>query len=205
MPPTLYNPGAMPNVVVIAGPNGAGKSTAAPTILRDLVGIGSFVNADDIARGLSGFDPEAAAVQAGRVMLLRLRELAAQRADFAFETTLASRSFAPWLADLVESGYSFHLVYLWVASPLLSIGRVADRVRAGGHFVPDDVVRRRYVAGLRNFFSLYQPLAETWSLYDNSDRGGRRLVAEGGRGLPQIVYDDDVWTLIQGGLTDATR
>src|SRR6266516_614036 len=111
----------MPNLVVIAGPNGAGKSTVAPTLLRDLLGIDEFVNADVIARGLSAFDPESAAIQAGRIMLQRLRQLAQQRADFAFETTLASRSFAPWIAGLLESGYVFRLVYLWVESVELCI------------------------------------------------------------------------------------
>ena len=107
----------MPNVVVIAGPNGAGKSTVAPALLHAHLGIGEFVNADVIARGLSAFDPERAALQAGRVMLARLRELADQRADFAFETTLASRTFAPWIASLQSTGYSFQLLYVAATTP----------------------------------------------------------------------------------------
>lgn len=184
----------MPNVVVIAGPNGAGKSTIAPALLGEYLGIGEFVNADVIARGLSGFDPERAAIQAGRVMLARLRELAVQRADFAFETTLASRTFAPWLAELIEGGYSMHLAYVWVASAEMSIARVARRVRAGGHHVPDDVIRRRYVSGLRNFFTLYRPLARPWQVYDNSDEGNLRLVAEGNGIEPPLVHDATTWS-----------
>ena len=117
----------MPSVVVIAGPNGAGKSTVAPALLSEYLGIGEFVNADVIARGLSAFNPEGAARHAGRVMLARLHELAAQGADFAFETTLASRTVAPWIAELIESGYEFHLAYVWVSSPKLSVARVARR------------------------------------------------------------------------------
>src|SRR5919205_2537580 len=105
-------PAATPHVVVIAGPNGAGKTTAAPFLLRDTLGVTEFANADTIAQGLSAFEPEQVAVTAGRVMLARLKELASRRANFAFETTLASRSFAPWLAGLVAGGYVFNLVFL---------------------------------------------------------------------------------------------
>lgn len=169
----------MPNVVVIAGPNGAGKSTVAPALLQEHLGIGEFVNADMIARGLSAFNPERASLHAGRVMLARLHELAAQRMDLAFETTLASRTFAPWIAELRSTGYTFKLLYIWVPDPALSVARVAERVNAGGHHVPSDVVRRRYYAGLRNFFTLYQPLAELWRVYDNSMVGQTRLIATG--------------------------
>jgi predicted ABC-type ATPase len=187
----------MPHVIVIAGPNGAGKSTAAPGLLDGLLGIEDFVNADVIARGLSAFNPEGAAIEAGRVMLTRLRELAAQRRDFAFETTLASRSFAPWIAGLRKEGYQFRLNYIWIPSPDLSIGRIKGRVLDGGHFVPDDTVRRRYLGGLRNFFELYQPIADIWRVLDNSER--RRdlpLVAEGSQSNVETVYNDAVWTTI---------
>ncbi|MCC7106362.1 MAG: AAA family ATPase, partial [Chloroflexi bacterium] len=169
----------MPTVVVIAGPNGAGKSTAAPALLHGLPGLDQFVNADTIARGLSACDPESVAAEAGRVMLQRLKELAAARQDFAFETTLASRSFAPWIADLVQDGYTFLLVYLWLPSPDLCVSRVAERAASGGHSVPEDTIRRRYAGGIRNFVSLYRPLVHQWRLYDNSVRGYPRIVAEG--------------------------
>lgn len=185
-----------PSVVVLAGPNGAGKSTVAPALLHDAFGIDEFVNADVIARGLSAFDPDRAAITAGRVMLTRLRELAGQRATFAFETTLASRSFAPWLRDLRVSGYDLHLFFLWLSSADLAIARVADRVQMGGHFVPDDVVRRRYSAGIRNFFSLYRPLATTWAVYNTSALEPFR-VAEGLASETIGLYDKGTWDTIR--------
>jgi predicted ABC-type ATPase len=186
-----------PSVVILAGPNGAGKSTAAPALLQGALAVNEFVNADVIARGLSAFDPDAAALAAGRVMLTRLRELAAQRTSFAFETTLASRTFAPWLRDLAASGYDVHLFFLWLSSADLAIARVADRVRNGGHQVPAEVVRRRYSAGIRNFFRLYQPLSTSWAVY-NSSGPQPALVAEGLASQPLGVYDKDVWAAITG-------
>jgi len=188
----------MPHVIVIAGPNGAGKSTAAPALLDGRLGIEHFVNADVIAKGLSAFNPEGSAIQAGRIMLERVRELAARREDFAFETTLASRSFAPWIATLrEEAGYEFDLRYLWVPAPEMAMARVAGRVRAGGHFVPDDIVARRYRGGISNFFSLYRPIADEWKVYDNSPRPGMRLIAEGQSDAIPIVYDPLIWARIQ--------
>jgi predicted ABC-type ATPase len=195
----------MPNLVVIAGPNGAGKSTLAPAVLRGALGVEEFVNADVIARGLSAFNPERAAIKAGRIMLARLRELAGQQVDFAFETTLASRAFAPWIASLTPTGYDFHLIYVWVSSPELCIARVTDRVRSGGHHVPDDVVRRRCAGGLRNFFELYMPLAGTWQVHDNSDRPRVRRVAEGRRAQSPVVYDESSWGAMLRGFEDANR
>lgn len=133
----------MPKVVVIAGPNGAGKSTAAPAVLRNTLRVNEFVNADTIAAGLSAFSPDAVAVAvaAGRIMLDRLRDLAGEGRDFAFETTLASMSFAPWLRTLQLRGYAFHLVYLWLPTVELAIAMVAERVRRGGHAIAEDTVR----------------------------------------------------------------
>ena len=185
-----------PSVVILAGPNGAGKSTVAPALLRGALAVNEFVNADVIASGLSAFDPDSAAIAAGRVMLARIRELASQRVNFAFETTLASRSFAPWLRQLVTSGYSAHLVFLWLPSADFAVDRVAERVRTGGHNVPPETVRRRYVAGLRNFFQLYQPLVSGWVLYDSSGPVPRP-VAEGLASHPPTVYDRDVWAAAQ--------
>jgi predicted ABC-type ATPase len=187
----------VPDVIVLGGPNGAGKSTTAPGLLRDYLGLGNFVNADDIARGLSAFAPESVAREAGRIMLVRLRELAAKRQDFAFETTLASRSFAPWLAGLREKGYRLHLFYLWVPTPGMSIERIAGRVRAGGHHVPDHVVRRRHRRSAANLLELYLPLADDWRVLDNSGTSGPRRVAEGRRGVAPAVYDEHVWRTIR--------
>jgi predicted ABC-type ATPase len=143
-----------PLVVVIAGPNGAGKSTMAPRVLTGPLAVTEFVNADAIARGLSAFNPEAVAVEAGRLMLARLKTLAEMRADFAFETTLSGRTFAPWLRELRAAGYRSHLVVLMLPNADLSVARVADRAHRGGHHVPEAVVRRRYAAGLANFSTL---------------------------------------------------
>jgi predicted ABC-type ATPase len=177
-----------PHVVVIGRPNGAGKSTVAPLVLTGALGVTEFVNADVIAHGLSAFQPERQAIQAGRIMLARLKELAAAREDFAFETTLASRSFAPWIKELCGTGYAFHLVFVWLADADLAVRRVGARVRSGGHQVPEETVRRRYNRGVTNFFELYKPLAVTWRVYNNTADTGPRLVAsqdEDGLGLGQ--------------------
>jgi predicted ABC-type ATPase len=185
-----------PSIVILAGPNGAGKSTVAPTLLHGALAVTEFVDADVIARGLSAFAPESVAFAAGRVMLARLRELVDQRVSFAFETTLASRSVAPWLRDLRVSGYEVHLIFLWLPSEEFALERVADRVRAGGHDVPAATVRRRYRAGLRNFFRLYEPLASTWRLYDSSSLEPK-LIAARLEAQPLKVYDEHVWTTVR--------
>lgn len=168
----------MPHVIVIAGSNGSGKSTAAPALLKDTVHIKDFVNADVIAQGLSAFHPESAAIQAGRVMLARIKELAYNQVNFAFETTLASRSFAGWIDRLrQQNGYQFHLVFLWLRNMELAVSRVADRVKMGGHSVPEETIQRRYDSGLKNFFNLYCPIADSWQIYDNSDSNGLALIA----------------------------
>jgi predicted ABC-type ATPase len=175
-----------PSVIVLAGPNGAGKSTAAPLLLKGKLAVTEFVNADVIAQGLSGFNPDAVSFVAGRIMLRRMRELAKEKASFAFETTLASRTFAPWLERLVQEGYRFHLVFLWLPSVELALARVADRVRMGGHDVPELTVRRRYHSGLRNFFQIYQPMTTSWRVYDNSSAQQMKLLAAG-RGAVELV------------------
>jgi predicted ABC-type ATPase len=192
-----------PKVVVLAGPNGSGKSTTAPLLLKGTLGVVEFVNADIIAQGLSGFGPEGAAMAAGRIMLSRLRQLACRRVSFAFETTLASRLLAPWIAGLVREGYRFHLLFLWLPSADFAVARVADRVRMGGHGVPEETIRRRYESGLRNFFRIYQPLAATWRMYDNSGEPPPKLIAVGRSGQPQRVLDEGKWNRICRGYADA--
>lgn len=182
-----------PLVVVIAGPNGAGKSTTAPALLGDALQVQEFVNADAIALGLSGLRPESVALAAGRVMLARLKQLARQRADFAFETTLASRTFAPWLDELRGSGYRAHLAFLALPSVELALGRVAERVRLGGHNVSEDVIRRRFAAGLRNFFSLYRQRVDSWQLFDNSGLGPPALIASCSAGETMSLKNLGAW------------
>jgi predicted ABC-type ATPase len=183
----------MPYVVILAGPNGAGKSSSAPGVITELLAAGAFVNADVIARGLSGFDPDSVAFQAGRIMLQRLEELATQRADFAFETTLSSRTFAPFLRRLRDVGYQVRLVYVWLESADLCMERVRHRFQSGGHFVEDTIVRRRYERSLGNFFGLYRALADDWRVYDNSDVAGSRPVAEGHGVSTAVVHEQQTW------------
>jgi predicted ABC-type ATPase len=182
-----------PSVVVLAGPNGAGKTTAAPALLQGKLAVDQFVNADVIAQGLSGFAPKTVAVAAGRIMLARLNELAAARVSFAFETTLASKTFAPRLKALIATGYRCHLIYLWLPDADQAVARVASRVLLGGHDVPEATVRRRYRAGIRNFLHLYRPLSRSWRMYDNSGGPTPRLIARG-RGLGgEVILQPDVW------------
>jgi predicted ABC-type ATPase len=187
-----------PTVVVLAGPNGAGKTTASRTLLADTLQLLTFVNADVLAQGLAGFDPDSAAIEAGRIMLERLHTLAEQRADFAFETTLAARSLAPWLKELRGTGYAVHLVYFWLVNADLAVARVAQRVSQGGHHVPEATVRQRYRRSLQNLFGLYLPLVSTWRIYDTTQHGLPQLVAHGDETSGQTVLNKTTWQLIQG-------
>jgi predicted ABC-type ATPase len=197
---------ASPQVAVLGGINGAGKTTASRRILREVLRIPLFTNADVIARGLNAFDPESEAVKAGRIMLEHLRELAAARRGFAFETTLAARTYARWLRELRLDGYVVHLFYYWLDSADLAITRVADRVKSGGHHVPDDTIRRRYSRSVRNFLELYRPVVTTWQVYDNSN-GGSRLIAFNNSYFDTVV-DEARWNLFNrsadDGGTDST-
>ncbi len=188
----------MPQVYLIGGPNGAGKTTSAFQLMLDeLVGI-EFVNADIIAARLNPQAPETAAFQAGRLMLERLEQLAASGSDFIFESTLATRSFAPFLIRCQEVDYIVNLLYFWLASPEIAIERVAERVRAGGHTVPPEDIRRRYNRSILNLRELYIPLADGWYVYDNS-LGLSRRVAEGSRSGDVIIHDAKTWQLLAGG------
>ena len=160
-------PKPSPRVVIFAGPNGAGKSTHADAILAAL-GIDTFVNADYIARGLSGRKTDLVAFEAGRIMLKRLKQLGHAGADFAFESTLSSRTFAPFLRTLKAHGYVVAIYYFSLANAQLAVRRVKLRVSMGGHDVPSDVVKRRFGRSLSNFFALYAPLADEWTFFDNS-------------------------------------
>ncbi|MGA2134713.1 MAG: zeta toxin family protein [Bryobacteraceae bacterium] len=184
---------AQPNLIVLAGPNGAGKTTASQRLLTGALAVEEFVNADAIAKGLSAFRPESVAIEAGRIMLARLHELAARRVSFAFETTLASRTFAGWIKGLIAEGYTFRLIFLWLPSAETAVTRVQDRVLSGGHDVPGDVIRRRYQTGLKNFFRLYSPLSQGWMLLDNSVREKPTVIAEGSFERPTVVLVPELW------------
>jgi predicted ABC-type ATPase len=184
--------------VILAGPNGAGKSTLASSLLVDVLRVSEFVDADVLARSLPR--SEAAAVTAGRAVLRRLDELATARQSFAFETTLASRSFAPRIRRLIVQGYECHLAFLWLPSADLAVARVEDRVRRGGHAVPEETVRRRYRSGLLNFFGLYRSLTTTWRMYDNST-DAPRLIATGAGAETLAVNDAAAWRRIRAGVS----
>ncbi len=187
----------MNTVVIIGGPNGAGKTTLAETVLPEYLKVGEFVNADQIAGGISAFRPESVSIDAGRAMLARIHELASAGQDFAFETTLASRSFAPFLQELKNRGYRVILIYIWLQSPRLALRRVKLRAEKGGHDVPEDIVMRRYRRGLENLRDLYLPLADGWFAFDNS-APKPVLVAEQEVGGEVEVHMQDIWEKIQG-------
>ena len=168
-----------PCCYIIAGPNGSGKTTFATEFLPHHVRCLEFVNPDLIAKGLSPFSPELAAVRAGRLVLERIREVSAQGRDFAMETTLAGLSYRPLLQRLKEdSGYELHMFFLWLPSPELALVRIANRVRQGGHDVPEADVRRRFQRTVRNLFQRYMPLLDSLCFYDNSARVPRLVFTE---------------------------
>ena len=150
----------MKDVIILAGPNGAGKTTAAADLLPATLGLREFVNADNIARGLSPFNEEANAISAGRLMIERIRTLARNGENFAFETTCSGVGHVRLLKTCRESGYRITLIFLWLPSPAAAVARVARRVKEGGHRIPEDVVVRRYRSGLRNMRTLYLPAAD---------------------------------------------
>jgi predicted ABC-type ATPase len=166
-----------PTVYVVAGPNGAGKTTFSTQFLPDFVQCQEFLNADLIAAGLSPFSPERQNLRAARLVLERIRELARERADFGFETTLSGRTYVKLLTGLRASGYRVVLFFLWLPSAEMAVTRVENRVQQGGHPVPPDDIRRRYGLGVRNLFRLYRPILDSWRLYDAS-RLPPRLIAQ---------------------------
>ncbi len=191
-------------IYVLAGPNGAGKSSSAPLLLPKRLGVDQFVNADLIAAGLSPFAPQASAWEAGRLMLLRIRELHNRGVSFAFETTLATRSYVSFLGDAQGDGYLVHVIFVWLEGADLALTRIGQRVREGGHDVPPEVVRRRYRRGLRNFFDLYQPMADSWSLCDNSGES-LIVIAQGGMDERVLVHDERRYDRIRREYADAAE
>lgn len=155
-------------IVVVAGPNGAGKTTFAREFLPQEADCPVFVNADLIAAGLSPFAPQDAAAQAGRLMLHELARHFAAGASFAFETTLSGRAYMQHIRAWRAAGYRVKLIFLQLDDVGTAIRRVAQRVRQGGHHIPEETIRRRFVAGLENFQRLYKPLVDSWALYDNT-------------------------------------
>lgn len=162
------NSSANPQLYIIAGPNGSGKTTFATNFLPSYVGCFEFINADLIAKGLAPFNPARADLAAGKLMLEQIGLLERCKADFAFETTLSGKTYVALLERLKKKGYQINLFFLWLPDVRLSIQRIADRVRRGGHHVPSDVVRRRFARGIPNLFQVYRSLCDMWMLFDNS-------------------------------------
>lgn len=158
------------NLYIIAGCNGAGKTTASMSVLPEVLDCEEFVNADEIAKGLSPFHPEEMAIEAGKLMLKRIDTLLALRKSFAIETTLATRSYKTLVERAHDAGYVVTLLFFWLPSPEMAEKRVASRVASGGHDIPTDVIHRRYWLGLMNLFEIFVPIVDLWSLYDNGDR-----------------------------------
>jgi predicted ABC-type ATPase len=185
----------MPSLHIIGGANGSGKTTLALTLLPRFLQVFEYVNADAIASGLSPLNPESMAMQSGRLMLERLQTLAATGVNFAFETTLAARTFARFIEGCKTRGYTINLIYLWLPSADLAVERVAKRVASGGHNIPVEVVRRRYERGLRNLVELYLPISDGWMIFDNST-GESQLIAECIINQQPIIYDPEAWNHI---------
>lgn len=193
---------ASPQVIIVAGPNGAGKSTIARHLVRDTFNIKKYVNADTIARGLAAFDPESVDREAGRIMLEWLHHLADRRDDFAFETTLAGRKDIRFIKnELRQQGYSTRLFFVWLRSPELAIERVKQRVAEGGHSISEDVIRRRYRRGRRNFHQVYKHLVDEWCVCDNSTFE-YSVMAEKENNSPPYVYQPPLWQQFCEGQED---
>jgi predicted ABC-type ATPase len=158
------------NIYIIAGCNGAGKTTASYNILPIVLNCKEFVNADEIAKGLSPFQPESVSFESGRIMLNRIEDLMQKEVDFAFETTLATKSFVQTVHKAQLLGYTVNLLYFWLNSIELAKKRVALRVSEGGHHISDEVIERRYIRGIKNLFELYLPICNNIMLYDNSNK-----------------------------------
>ena len=184
----------MPKMYIISGCNGSGKTTASYTLLPDLLDCREFVNSDEFAKSLSPFDPSAASITASRYMLMKINYLLGRYEDFSIETTLATRSLVKIINEAHSVGYEVTILYFWLNSPELAIQRVRDRVAAGGHNIPDAVVRRRYTMGLQYFFDTYRPICDRWILADNS-KSNFTVVAEGSKQY-SYIRDNDKYNLI---------
>ncbi len=181
---------------IISGCNGAGKTTASFNILPEILQCKEFVNADEIARGISPFQPEKVAIEAGRIMLNRIDELLDLGEDFAFETTLSTRSFVNTIERAKSKGYSITLIFFWIESTELAIKRVQTRVKEGGHNIPNDTIVRRYYGGLKNLFSLYQNICDLIMIYDNS-KSNPELIFEKSIGNSDVIYNNEKFNQIQ--------
>lgn len=174
------------NIYIISGCNGAGKTTASYTVLPEILDCREFVNADEIARGLSPFNPGSVAIEAGRLMLKRIEELLGKGESFSIETTLATKSYINLVRRAQAEGYAVKIIFFWLKTPELAILRVAERVKKGGHDIPEDVIRRRYVAGIKNLFQLFMNEVDYWDIYDNSENPRIQIACGGANAQTEI-------------------
>lgn len=184
----------MPNMYIICGCNGAGKTTASYTVLPEILECREYINADNIAAGISPFNPNSVAVAAGRIMLNRIQELMLEGVDFAFETTLATRSYVTLINRAKEIGYRVTLLFFWLDSPEMAFKRVLKRVSLGGHSIPKDVVFRRYYRGVFNLLNLYKPICDTWIVFDNMDLVPEIIAKKDEFG--EMVINNEIWLTI---------
>ena len=181
---------------IIAGCNGAGKTTASFTILPEILGCKEFINADEIAKGLSPFQPESVAMQAGRIMLARMDELLQKGETFAFETTLATKSYKQKIEWAQANGYEVTLLFFWLDSPNIAKERVAQRVAEGGHNIPLETIERRYYNGIANLFTIYIDMVDICYIFDNSE-GRKELIAQKERHKDIVIYNNDKFNLMK--------
>ncbi|VEI54816.1 zeta toxin family protein [Capnocytophaga sputigena] len=181
---------------IIAGCNGAGKTTASFTILPEVLHCKEFINADEIAKGLSPFQPENVAMQAGRIMLTRMDELLQKGETFAFETTLATKSYKQKIEWAQANGYEVTLLFFWLDSPNMAKKRVAQRVAEGGHSIPSETIERRYHNGIVNLFAIYIDMVDICYIFDNSE-GRKELIAQKERHKDIVIYNNDKFNLMK--------
>lgn len=186
----------MKSLYIIAGPNGAGKTTASYTILPDILNCIEFVNADEIAKGLSPFNPESAGLQSGRIMLKRIKSHLEKGIDFALETTLATKSYLSFIKKAQSKNYNVTLLFFWLDSVELAKLRVKIRVSEGGHNITEEVIERRYKNGLKNFFSIFVEQVDDWMFFNNSE-GNHDLIAQGSKNLPPEIINTDLFYKIK--------
>ena len=186
----------LPKLYIIAGCNGAGKTTASFTILPEVLNCKEFINADEIAKGLSPFQPESVAMQAGRIMLARMDELLQKGEIFAFETTLATKSYKQKIEWAQANGYEVTLLFFWLDSPNIAKERVAQRVAEGGHNIPLETIERRYYNGIANLFTIYIDMVDICYIFDNSE-GRKELIAQKERHKDIVIYNNDKFNLMK--------
>ncbi len=186
----------MANMYIIAGCNGSGKTTASFTVLPEMLNCREFVNADSIAAGLSPLQPASVTIEAGRIMLQRIKQLLSADVDFAFETTLATRSYVPLIKEAHEKGYRVNLLYFWLASPQFAKQRVQARVKQGGHNIDEDVIERRYYRGIKNLLELYMPVVDEWTVINNMGPFAV-TICKGLEKNDKTILNSELWGIIQ--------